>query len=157
MKNIYLKANQDTKKFQRELNELPESSESGIYKLFYFRDGQPRTIPRLFSEDTHGILYIGRTEGSLKTRVSNLQKALLANWLSNEGKPASSGHPQIGKKYYRIRKKVNINDLYIQIFPAKNPKQAETDAIENYVKKFAELPPLNGQYGSFDPEWSMFL
>tara|TARA_R110000868_G_scaffold249024_3_gene505562 strand:- start:578 stop:721 length:144 start_codon:yes stop_codon:yes gene_type:complete len=46
--------------------------------------------------------------------------------------------------------------LYIKIFPDTNPKQAETDAIEKYVNEFAELPPLNGQYGSFEPNWSKF-
>lgn len=59
-------------------------------------------------------------------------------------------------KQYRIRNKINIDDLYIQITPGDNPKQAEKDAIYNYVKKFADLPPLNGQYSSFEPEWSMF-
>lgn len=96
------------------------------------------------------------TEGSLFDRVANLQKALVFNSKTDLGKPASSGHTQMGKKYYRIRKKINIDDLYIKIFTDINPKQAETDAIEKYVNEFAELPPLNGQYGSFEPEWSMF-
>ncbi|PHQ59930.1 MAG: hypothetical protein COC08_08010 [Maribacter sp.] len=83
-----------------------------------------------------------------------LQRALLSNWKAKNDGPASSGHTQIGEKYYRIRKKINISDLRIQIFPDDKPKQAETDALESYVLNFAELPPLNGQYGSFYPKWS---
>ncbi len=156
MKKNYLKVNQDSKSFLIHLKSLSQSDNSGIYKLYYFEDGKPRTIQRLFAEDSDGILYIGMTEGLLLLRVGNLHKALVANSNIDEIKPASSGHTQIGKKYYRIRKKINVDDLYIQIFPHANPKQAETDAIEKYVNEFAELPPLNGQYGSYDPDWSIF-
>ncbi|MDP5229860.1 MAG: hypothetical protein NWQ38_05670 [Cellulophaga sp.] len=152
----YLKVNQEPKMFQHELRSITQSVNEGIYKLYYFEDDKPRTIYRLFSKDDTGVLYIGMTEGPLYDRVCNLQKALVANWETDEGKPASSGHTQMGKKYYRIRKKINIDDLYIQITPDHYPKQAETNAIEDYVKKFVELPPLNGQYGSIDPEWSIF-
>lgn len=157
MGNTYLKVNQESKRFQLELKLLPESSSKGIYKLYYFENGRPRTIKRLFSEDSSGIIYIGMTEGPLSYRVGNLQKALVANWETENGKPASSGHTQMGKKYYRIRKKINIDDLHIQIFPHQHPKQAETDCLENYVSKFAELPPFNGQYGSIEPVWSLFI
>ena len=156
MNNFYLKVNQEPKVFKEKLEALPQSANIGIYKLYYFKDGEPKTIYRLFSKDDTGVLYIGMTEESLFDRVANLQKALVFNSKTDFGKPASSGHTQMGKKYYRIRKKINIDDLYIKIFPDINPKQAETDAIEKYVNEFAELPPLNGQYGSFEPEWSMF-
>jgi hypothetical protein len=157
MNNFYLKVNQEPKMFQEKLKTLPQSAHKGIYKLYYFEDGKPRTICRLFSKDNTGVLYIGMTEGALLKRVGNLQQALIVNAKKDNLEPASSGHTQMGKKYYRIRKKINIDELYIKIFPDINPKQAETDAIEKYVNEFAELPPLNGQYGSFEPEWSMFL
>ncbi len=156
MGNSYLKVNQEPTKFQTELKLLPESSGKGIYKLYYFRNGQPRTIKRFFSEDPSGLIYIGMTVGPLSHRVANLQRALVSNWRTEEGKPASSGHAQMGQKYYRIRKKINIDDLYIQIFSDENPKQAETDCLENYVYKFGELPPFNGQYGTIEPVWSLF-
>lgn len=156
MNNLYFKVNQDSKTFQSELKLLLQSNDIGIYKLHYFEDGKPRIIHRLLSKDETGVLYIGMTEGPLFDRVCNLQKALVSNWKTDAGKPASSGHTQMGKKYYRIRKKINIDDLYIKVFSDSNPKQAETDAIEEYVKQFAELPPLNGQYGSYEPDWSMF-
>ncbi|PIB27875.1 hypothetical protein [Maribacter sp. 4G9] len=156
MGSIYLKVNQASDKFKKDLSSLSDSSSKGIYKMYYFENGHARSIKRLFSEDPRGILYIGMTEGPLLERVSNLQKALVDNWQTKEGKPASSGHTQMGKKYYRIRKKIDVDNLYIQIYPKENPKQAETDCIENYVKRFAELPPLNGQYGSHNPDWSIF-
>ena len=156
MKKNYLKVNQDSESFLVHLKALSQSDNSGIYKLYFFEDGKPRTIQRLFAEDTDGILYIGMTEGPLLRRVVNLQQALVTNSKKDQIKPASSGHTQMGKKYYRIRKKINIDNLFIEIFPEENPKQAETDAIENYVNKFAELPPLNGQYGSYDLVWSTF-
>jgi hypothetical protein len=124
--------------------------------LYYFEDGKPRTIQRLFAEDTDGILYIGMTEGPLFRRVRNLQQAFVANSKKDEISPVSSGHAQMGKKYYRIRKKINVDDFFVKIFPHANPQQAETDAIEKYVNEFAELPPLNGQYGSYDSVWSIF-
>ena len=96
------------------------------------------------------------TEGDLFTRVANLQKALVINSQKDIEAPKSSGHTQMGKKYFRIRNKVKLDDLFIQIFAKQNPKQAETDALEDYVNKYAELPPLNGQYGSYEPVWSMF-
>ena len=156
MDNCYLKVKQEPKTFQLELKSFPGSANKGIYKLYYFENEKPRTIYRLFSRDEKGVLYIGMTEGALLKRVGDLQQALIANSKKDDLEPAYSGHTQIGKKYYRIRKKINIDDLFIKIFPHANPKQVETDAIENYVNEFAELPPLNGQYGSFEPDWSMF-
>tara|TARA_R110000744_G_scaffold355045_1_gene461497 strand:+ start:547 stop:1020 length:474 start_codon:yes stop_codon:yes gene_type:complete len=156
MTNLYLKVNQDFKTFQSELKLLLQSDEMGIYKLYYFEDDKPRMIHRLFCKDETGVLYIGMTEGTLLDRVGNLQKALIINSKAELSKPTSSGHTQMGRKYYRIRKKINIDDLYIKVFPDSHPKQAETDAIENYVNEFAELPPLNGQYGSFEPKWHLF-
>ena len=156
MTSNYLKVNKDSKSFLSNLKSLSQSDSSGIYKLYYFAEGKPKTIQRLFAEDTDGLLYIGMTEGPLHIRVGNLQKALYDNSKKDELGPASSGHTQMGKKYYRIRRKINIDDLYIQVFSKDNPKKAETDAIEHYVSQFAELPPLNGQYGSFEPVWDIF-
>jgi len=152
----FLKVNQEPTQFKLLLKSLSQSSRGGIYVLHCFENEKPRTIHRLFGHDTKGILYIGMTEGSLVNRVGALQQSLVDNANTDEKEPAHSGHTQMGKKYFRIRKKIDIDSLYIQVFPHENPKQAETDALENYVKEYAELPPLNGQYGSFDPEWSIF-
>ncbi|MFT6841923.1 MAG: hypothetical protein ACJASR_000686 [Psychroserpens sp.] len=73
MNNFYLKVNQEPKMFQEKLKTLPQSAHKGIYKLYYFEDGKPRTICRLFSKDNTGVLYIGMTEGALLKRVGNLQ------------------------------------------------------------------------------------
>ncbi|WP_289060354.1 hypothetical protein [uncultured Zobellia sp.] len=156
MQKTYLKVNQEPKTLQRALASLSGSDGPGIYKLYYFENGQPRKIQRLFGEDINGLLYVGMTEGTLINRVRDLQKALLSNSEKDMLGPASSGHTQMGKKYYRIRNKIDVDNLFIEIFPNQNPKQAETNDLEDYVNKFAELPPLNGQYGSYDPDWSKF-
>lgn len=157
MDSPYLRVNQEPKFFQSELQRIKDSQRIGIYKLYYFENGHPRIIPRLFNNDKNGILYIGMTEVPLVKRVSNLQKALFDNSNEDASGPVYSGHTQMGRKYYRIRNKVNIQDLFIQIFPNDFPKKAESIELENYVSEFAELPPLNGQYGSFDPEdWAIF-
>lgn len=157
MKKNYLKVNQEYSVFLKSLRQFPQCDRKGVYKLFYQENGKPKTIKRLFSEDASGLLYIGMTEGPLIERVGNLQKALVSNWNAKEDGPASSGHTQMGKRYYRIRKKVHIDDLFIKIIPVDNPKQTESDYLEDYVSVFAELPPpLNGQYGSYDPDWGMF-
>lgn len=152
----YLKVNQEYSVFLECLRQFPQHDSKGVYKLYYHENGKPKTIKRLFSEDDSGLLYIGMTEGPLIDRVGNLQKALVSNWNAKENGPASSGHTQMGKRYYRIRKKVHIDNLYIEIIPVDDPRQTETDHLENYVSLFSELPPLNGQYGSYDPDWTIF-
>lgn len=153
----YLRVNQEPKSFQLELQSITDNQRKGIYKLYYFENGHPRIIPRLFNNDKNGILYIGMTEVPLVKRVSNLQKALFVNSIGDESGPVSSGHTQMGRKYYRIRNKIKIQNLFIRIFPDDFPKKAESIELEKYVSEFAELPPLNGQYGSFDPEnWAIF-
>src|SRR5690606_2758619 len=104
MDNSYLRVSQEPKAFQFELQSLTYSQARGIYKLYYFQNGHPRTIPRLFNEDKNGILYIGMTEIPLVKRVSDLQKALFDNSNADESGPVSSGHTQMGRKYYRIRR-----------------------------------------------------
>lgn len=156
MENSYLKVNQEHSTFLQNLRKFPNYDSKGLYKLFYWKNGKPKTIKRFFSEDNSGLLYIGMTEGPLIERIGNLQKALASNWYAGEIGPVSSGHTQIGKRYYRIRKRVHIDDLFIEMIPVNNPKQAETDLLENYVSQYAELPPLNGQYGFYEPNWSLF-
>lgn len=102
---MYIKVNQSIVSFQNQLNKQPNILDCGIYKLFYFSDGKPKTIPRLYSEDITGTLYIRMTNGPLKIRVSNLQKALLLNSNAEKLKPVNSGHSQMGRKYFRIRKR----------------------------------------------------
>lgn len=154
----YFRVNQNPKDFKEELKAFGFHDKIGVYKLYYFKNSSPRSINRLIGKDTKGILYIGMTEVPFLTRVCNLQHALFGNSHKEAGNdgPSNSGHTQMGKKYYRIRHKVKIEDLFIGIFPNETPKNAESNALEKYVKEFGELPPLNGQYGSFDPDWKMF-
>jgi hypothetical protein len=152
----YLKINQDEKDFKISLKSHSNCKNPGIYYLFYIKEGLPHHIHRLNGIDKSGILYIGMTEGDLFTRVANLQKALVVNSKKDNKAPKSTGHTQMGKKFFRIRNMLKLDHIFVQIHSKQNPKQAETDALEDYVNKYAELPPLNGQYGSYEPDWTMF-
>lgn len=152
----YFKINQDPKDFYEFLKNWPSSPDKGIYQLYWLENKGPKTINRLYGQDKEGILYIGMTEGKLLKRVSDLQQALKSNSDKALVSPTSSGHTQMGMKYYRIRKKVLIQDLSIKIFPHEDPKSEESIRLDNYVKAFGELPPLNGQYGSVSPDWNRF-
>jgi hypothetical protein len=156
MENLYLQVNQEPKAFQSILEKLPQSDGGGIYKLYYFKDDKPRVVQRLFAEDTAGILYIGMTEGPLNKRVKDLQIALIKNSNHDLDEPESSGHTQMGLKFFRIRRHIDINNLFIKVFPEAYPKERESEQIDSYVRKYGELPPLNGQYGSIAPDWKSF-
>lgn len=153
---VPIKVDQEPKDFERLLKEKSESAKSGIYQLQWFENGLPRTLTRLCGNDKNGIIYIGMTENSLLKRVCNLQKALLTNSKLSDTEPSTSGHTQMGFKYFRIRRKVKIGDLFIRIITCEEPKREESKKLDNYVKNFGELPPLNGQYGSVSPDWGQF-
>lgn len=142
--------------FSKLLQNSRLSSEKGVYQLHWLENGKPKTINRLCGQDKEGILYIGMTEGKLMKRVSDLQQALKSNSIISLDSPASSGHAQMGMKYFRIRKRIPIRDLSIRVVPHDEPKKEESERLDDYVKEFGELPPLNGQYGSVSPRWDTF-
>ena len=48
--------------------------------------------------------------------------------------PVSTGYKTLSKKYYRIRKEVHPQDLYVCAYAAlRSPKEDETYRIEEYV------------------------
>jgi len=152
----YFGVHQDPIEFHALLKDSPLSSQKGVYYLYWFRNGKPRALQRLCGIDKEGVLYIGMTDGPLLKRVCNLQQALISNADFSLESPCKSRHTQMGMKYYRIRKKVLIEDLHIQFFSVSQPKLEESIRLDNYVKAFGELPPLNGQYGSVSPKWETF-
>jgi hypothetical protein len=123
---------------------------SGTYVLHWFDRGKPKTTSRLIKNDPLGRLYIGETSKPLYERVSSLRDALLANDKDQQlDEPKEKGHQALSKKFFRIRKHFNVEDLYVSIQPLKwFPKKDESYLIEKYVAECGELPPLNGNYGS---------
>lgn len=129
----------------------------GVYTLHIIENnGKPKLINRLINSDKNGILYIGMTEGSLMDRVFNLKNAIEINSKIALEKPKESKHMQVGMKFYRIRKKVDLDSLYVLLHPSKKAKELESIYLEKYVSIHGELPPMNGQYGSCNPDWEWF-
>lgn len=129
---------------------------SGTYKLHWCKNGKPKKICRLLDTDCEGVLYIGETGKALYDRVSSLATAIKSNTKENQPKPKERGHKALSKKFFRIRKHIDIKDLYMEVFPVKlSPKEDESKLIEEYVAEFGELPPLNGNYGSHE-HWGLF-
>jgi len=131
--------------------ELPQDLllQSGCYILYtkQFQTG----IHRLNGVDTQGILYIGKAD-IIERRVNSLLSSIKFNSDINELTPKVKGHKSLSRKYHRIRGLIKTDFLYVDIFPVSNslnPHVLESFFIEKYVFKYAELPPLNGNYGSF--------
>ncbi|MEM1258183.1 MAG: hypothetical protein AAGH81_06625 [Bacteroidota bacterium] len=123
----------------------------GCYALLWYKKGKPRSIPRLKEKDKSGILYIGKAD-KIKSRVGSLQKTILNNSSSILKEPIIQGHQTLSKKFFRIRDNFEIDDFKIKIWncPDDDPEEVESFLLESYVKQYAELPPLNGQYGKYE-------
>lgn len=132
------------------------NEEVGTYILHWFKNGKPRKICRLLDTDCDGVLYIGETEKTLYSRVTSLATAILSNSKKNQSEPVEKGHKAFSKKFFRIRKQIDVNDLYVEVINCKiSPKEDESKLIEEYVAEYGELPPLNGNYGQH-AHWDLF-
>ena len=130
--------------------------QNGTYVLHWFDRNSPRQIHRLGGTDKEGILYIGETESTLAKRISLLKQAIDENSDPSQKEPRIIGHATLGAKFYRIRRLIHIDDLYVAVHPAIiSPKEDESKRLEEYVSNFGELPPLNGIYGSH-AHWKLF-
>jgi excinuclease UvrABC nuclease subunit len=142
-----------------EANELVYNSDkldgkSGCYILRSkeFKSG----IKRFNSIDTNSILYIGKGD-NIHKRVRSLIRSINDNDRNCLNGPHERGHKALSRKFYRIRNFIRTELLFIDIYTVNNinPKILESFLLETYVANFAELPPLNGQYGSFTLEQSI--
>jgi len=124
---------------------------SGCYALILFKNENPKKICRLLGKDDNGILYIGKAD-SLLERVTSLQQSVICNSEFSQEHPKEKGHKSLSKKFFRIRKSIDINDLKIKIWNNQEdiPEKLESYLLELYVRSYGELPPLNGQYGKYD-------
>lgn len=130
-----------------ETSELAKMEGCGCYVLrsIEWKDG----INRLKGRDNKNILYIGKAD-VLTKRVKSLKRAIKNNCNDDRDEPKEIGHKSLSRKFFRIRKMVKADQLFIQVFPidASIPEVLESYLLESYVANYGELPPLNGQYGS---------
>ncbi len=130
--------------------------EAGTYILHWYKNDKPREIGRLLGTDNKGILYIGKTDTPLYKRVFSLQNSIKANSALLQPLPVEKGHKTLSKKFFRIRKRIDINDLYITVNRFKiTPEEDESHLLDEYVSRLGELPPLNGVYGKYE-HWDLF-
>lgn len=115
------------------------NNKGGIYKLFYKNNGQIRPIKRLLGTDKEGILYIGKASYFLN-RVIELKKTI-------DPQMKTDSHI-CGRRYNKndnIKKAFPFNNLHIQLTDDNRPEKKEKELLDNYFKKFGEVPPLNAE------------
>jgi len=151
-----IKLNIDGGDFKNLLKEKYQN-QKGVYTLHILeKNNTPKIIDRIFGKDNRGIIYIGMAS-NLVNRVSDLQKAIMSNSDHSLTSPKIYGHAQSGKKFFRIRKRIAVDSLYVKVYISEDPKRNEAHMLENYVATYGELPPLNGNYGHYDPDdWEVF-
>lgn len=110
-----------------------------------------KTIHRLGGSDSKGVLYIGKAD-NLYNRIPSLQQSVLSN-CNNALKAQIKGHQSLSKKVFRIKEFLDTSKMTISIVVLPTYESimyTESYLLEYYVKKFGELPPLNGQYGKYE-------
>ena len=108
----------------------------GVYEL-YCSMSNKEIIPicRLLKEDENGTLYIGKADSFLD-RVIELKKSISLT---------SSNH-ECGVRYKEsdvIKEKFPYENLYVKLTGSDDPRLLETKKLDDYIKEFGEVPPLN--------------
>lgn len=109
----------------------------GIYRIYWIKKNKPQTINRICKNDTTGLLYIGKTEGTLQNRLNQFRCSAFKNSTNHSG----------ALKYRRsdaLRKLIKENELFAVIEPCNNATDKEKKELNKYVDQFGEVPPLNG-------------
>jgi len=127
----------------------------GVYSLMLLnKKGTARPISRAGGVDREGILYVGRS-GDSQSR--SLYKRLLEFWNTASAKQGKAGRPVdqhvAGTHYQRSQAKTAFPLESIGVQPAPlgkagqiplaKIKKRERELLDDYVKKYKELPPLN--------------
>ncbi|MDD2893651.1 MAG: hypothetical protein PHF20_06935 [Halothiobacillaceae bacterium] len=128
-----------SERFWYEINDTFGSS-GGIYVLSCTDDDDKgATIPinRLLAVDSDGVLYIGMAKSFLD-RVIELKKSLSPEHVSRSHE-CGSRH----KNHVLISELFPYERLQVDLIEAEDPMAAELEALNKYMAKFGELPPLN--------------
>lgn len=126
-----------SERFWYELNDAFGAG-GGVYILSCADDkGSVIPIGRLLAEDPNGILYIGMARSFLD-RVIELKKSLSPEHVSR-GHECGTRH----KSHALISERFPYAGLEVELIAAEEPRSAEQAALDKYITKFGELPPLN--------------
>ena len=118
--------------FWKEIPILP-----GVYFIYSLNEKKAIKTRRVLGVDKEGVLYIGKSE-NLRDRLRMLWRVLNTNYKAN-------AHT-FGEKYntYKILKdNFPKKTLAIKFVISKNPKVLESKMLNEYIKKYGEVPPFN--------------
>lgn len=123
-------------------NEIPENT-IGVYHIIGLdKNGEVSKINRCLGNDDKGIIYIGKAV-DLQRRLTNFKKAIFPKWKS-QGHIAARRYnkiPLFQSKFPPERIAVRI-----EIFGSDQAaKEAERNALDSYVLRYGDNPPLNRQ------------
>lgn len=109
----------------------------GVYRIYWIKNGKPQMINRLASSDKSGLLYIGKTDGTLRKRLNEFRCSAFIN---------STNHSAGLKHRLNIVLKtlIKADELYVEIDPCDRSSIKETEELKKYALIYGEVPPLNG-------------
>lgn len=112
-------------------------SKPGVYRI---RLGKP--VGRLIETDEHGILYIGKHESSLASRVKDFL-------VSTRGNHRHAAGDRFDLLDLQAELNLELSDLEVSaaIVPQDHASRVERELQFHYQLEYGELPPLNNSGG----------
>ncbi len=120
-------------------NEIPTAS--GIYRIRFWNDGGFVPVCRAAKKDSDGIIYIG-TSQNLQKRIWMFRRVIFNDYVVTQGHVAANRYVRVEA----IHKTFPPQNLWFEWNEVADYEVAEADELMAYMKKYAELPPLN--YGA---------
>jgi len=113
----------------------------GVYEFRCLgKDGKPLAIARTRGVDHAGLIYIGRSLGRLRLRISSFYRHVSGK--SRGGHTAARHY--LCWKFSRVFPLKRLEVHYAEM-SSNRAKQAEKDLIHAYLRRYLDLPPLNFQ------------
>jgi hypothetical protein len=117
--------------FQLWRKELIADNNNGVYQLI-----ANKQVNRLLGTDEVGILYIGK--GDILSNNSRVGKFINA---LNQTEEAHDGGNRFN--FQKIKEKYPLANCKIRIILEKDAELLEAKLLDEYLRKFGELPPFN--------------
>ena len=126
-----------------EQREDPILNRIGVYRFrFVDEAGQPVVQSRFLAIDSTGVVYIGRSQIPLRTRLRRIPHSRKTGRSSHT--LGLKLHVLDGLRAYRTwSRKLTLECQYAH---CPDPVEKEKELIRAYVAKFGEIPPLNGEF-----------
>jgi len=131
-----------------DFSQVPRSP--GVYQLRWGLEA-PKPIPRAAAVDNDGILYIGKHESDLRSRIRGLHWDIIH--YSQQVNSPTFNPTMIANNIYHSAGYTYVRYLFKNIFPPQdlsvrwatcpNPKSMERQLLNDYMIKYLSLPPLN--------------